>query len=103
MKTDIKNLPAEVSDEIDELVDELVEHAGEPDPLEEVLQTVLIQVYKGRLLQFASDLNKVLNTFACQCDELITCDCLRNQARHWAVRKLLLKSMVTEPDEEEVF
>lgn len=98
-----KALPQRISDEIDNTVDYLVDHAGEPEPLEELLEEVLIDVYHGRLFRFTSDLYQALNRFAseCQCRELVTCECLKEQARLWAETKL--SPQVAAPQQEELF
>jgi hypothetical protein len=85
-----KALPSGISDEVDSTVDYLVCHTGEPEPLEELLEKVLIDVYHGKLFRFTSDLYQALNRFACECpcQELVTCECLKEQARLWAEAKL---------------
>lgn len=96
-----KALPQRISDEIDNTVDYLVDHAGEPEPLEELLEEVLIDVYHGRLFRFTSDLYQALNRFACECRELVTCECLKEQARLWAETKL--SPQVAAPQQKELF
>ncbi len=86
---------------LDDFIDNLVEHAGENDPLEGLLQEVLVDAYKGRLLHFASDLSEALRKFAGECTDLITCNRIREYATQWANLQLKEKSVHPEPDEEE--